>query len=422
MPVAVCFPATAADINLRYLESLLAYQEMQAAGLVPASSPSSSELAAIIGQVRSAIGARFGLTSSGGFVSWYGCLCANDTSISCTANDVSPTTSGNNNGANQCIQQWDLGFLPAQALAVKLGVPVGPQSGGGSAGAVAALAKMRDAARVVPGQFRTNVNPFESVSPMLWLASDRWNYKTPQGFAIREASQTGDWMIFDPSAGPADGNGNYGTQEENGGALLSTTAFVLEAGNGGPNATSPALDPAQPFTPRSGPYSEMYADWKQFVGALANISAQLQAHDTSHPLLSQYPGFLRRPITNSMIQQLCANPRGSGSLSNKDPWGQAWCDYYKSVSLDLPEDGLVLWSFVRGLLGLYVNAGGQLSLFGQPLPIPGTLDFQVPAGWPQEVAGVNVTGLAVGAQHGVSLSCFVMADVGALSCASSLRK
>ena len=44
--------AASADINLRYLESMLAYQEMQVAGFVPVSDPSPAELAVAIGQVR----------------------------------------------------------------------------------------------------------------------------------------------------------------------------------------------------------------------------------------------------------------------------------------------------------------------------------------------------------------------------------
>lgn len=221
------------------------------------------------------------------------------------------------------MQPWDLGFLPSQALALKLGVGTGPST-------LARLRAMRDAARVQPGQFRTNTIPFESVSPMLWLAADRWDYKDAAGFAIREAKQTGDWMIFSPSTGPADGNGNFGLQEENGGVLLSTGSFVMEAGDGGVDATAPPPNPALPFTPRSGPYPSLYADWAGFVAGLANISAQLAAGDTSAPLLAGNRGFLRARMNATLIQDLCAAPRGGGALTNKDPWGDAWCDYYKA--------------------------------------------------------------------------------------------
>lgn len=69
------------------------------------------------------------------------------------------------------------------------------------------LQAMREAATVQPGLFRTNTVSYEDVSPMLWLAADRWNYKDAESFALREAKQTGDWMIFDPATGAADGNG-----------------------------------------------------------------------------------------------------------------------------------------------------------------------------------------------------------------------
>jgi hypothetical protein len=240
--------------------------------------------------------------------------------------------------------------------------------------------------------------------------------------------------------------------------LLSTSAFLLEAGDGGANATAAPPDPAAPFLPRSGPYPELYRDWAQFVRALANVSAQLAAGDTSVPLLAGDAGFLRARINSSLVQNLCAAPRGPGSLTNKDPWGQAWCDYYKvstggewgavgvgstsaantatvtsrvprplpplphalaqSVSFDLPEAGLPLWSFARGLLGLYVNAGGGLSVLGAPLPVPGgDVTVDLPVGWPSEVATVTVNGLAVGTVRGVSLTCKVAASQ--LQCATS---
>lgn len=283
-------------------------------GFVPASDPAPGELAATVGQVRASLTARFATPGDGGILAWYGCTCANATATLCPVGDAVPGTSA------PCVQVWDLGFLPAQALAVKLGV--------GDAATVAdRLAVMRDAARVVPGAFRTNTVPFEAVSPSLWLAADRWALKDAGGFALRSANQTGDWMLFDPAAGAADGNGNYGLQEENGGVLLSTAAFVMEVGGGG-NATAPP-DPGAPFLPRAGPYPGIYRDWAGLVGALGNVSAQLAAGDTAAPLADAAPGYLRAPINASLVQALCAAPRGPGALTNKDPWGRAWCDYYK---------------------------------------------------------------------------------------------
>ena len=89
------------------------------------------------------------------------------------------------------------------------------------------------------------------------------------------------------------------------------------------------------------------------------------------------------------------------------------------VSLDLPEDGLVLWSFVRGLLGLYVSADGSLTLYGLQLTVPGTLKTALPAGWPSAVATVTVNNMAVGKLRGVRLTCMVAAGAGTLSCEAS---
>jgi hypothetical protein len=164
---------------------------------VSATNPTPGELASYVGQVRAALTARFSRPADGSIVAWYGCSCANDTSTLCPLADVVPGSTA------ACVQTWDLDFLPSQALAVKLGV-------GAGAPTLARLRALRDAARVQPGQFRTNAQPFERVSPMLWLAADRWNYKDSGGFALREAQQTGDWMIFNPASGAADGNGNYG--------------------------------------------------------------------------------------------------------------------------------------------------------------------------------------------------------------------
>jgi hypothetical protein len=88
------------------------------------------------------------------------------------------------------------------------------------------LQKLRSTVRTVPGLYRTNAQPIEAVSTRFWLAFDRWMDIDAQGFAVEEANQTGDWHMFKRG----DGNGDYAVQEENGGFLLSTTAFVFQAG------------------------------------------------------------------------------------------------------------------------------------------------------------------------------------------------
>jgi hypothetical protein len=306
-----------------YLESLWAFVEMIDAGLLPAECPTTTSVGragaaptcvpratvvTAIEQVTDAIGSRLGSPQSGEFVTWFGCSCANATASTCQL--PAPATAG---GADPCVQPWDIRFLPAQALAVKLGVTPGGSTAATGPGAAAALATLRDLGRVGYGQFRTNVRSIESVNPSIWLARDRWHHVTRDGFAGREANQSGDWHMF-ANASSDDGNGAYGLQEENGGRLLSTTAFLFEVGGGGGSA-----NPASPLLPRAGPYPQLYADWKAFVGTLANITAQLQAGDTSRPLLPGARGALRAPMAPGDIPQtLCAAARGPGSLATKE--------------------------------------------------------------------------------------------------------
>lgn len=380
----------ASYINLRVLESMVAYSEMVNASAVPPV----PGLQSIMEQVATAIGDRFGDSAKGTFVAWYGCTCTQGGNSTCLLSGIHPGST------DPCLQSFDIGFIPGQALAVKLGVVAGPSSGGSYTATVAALAQMRDLARYGGGQFRTNVISIESVTPLAWLAADRWNDKDANGYAVREWNQTGDWMMFNTSSG-ADGNGNYGLQEENGGRLLSTSAFVFETGNGG--GSQPTVGVMS-----SSPYAEITQDWADFVEVVTNITLQLEAGDYNEPLLpySNPPMTRTRMVNGSLPQHLCAVPRGEGSLTKKDLFGYAWCDYYKTVSFDLPEAGLALYSFVKGLLGLYVRADGTLLIAGQPLPTPtGSLTVPVPPGWPATTQTVSVIGLNVGKSQAITLFC-----------------
>ena len=62
----------------------------------------------------------------------------------------------------------------------------------------------RDAARSVPGRFRTNTVPIESVNVTRWRASSGWKHRSAKGFTVRAADTGGDWHIFDPAVDPAD--------------------------------------------------------------------------------------------------------------------------------------------------------------------------------------------------------------------------
>jgi hypothetical protein len=425
-----------AYISLRYLESLVAYADMQAAGLLPSDCGTgvpqpcvpAATISAATTQVRAAIGTRFGVPGTGAFVSWVSCNCT-DAATGLLACDVRGIVNGSVGGggsgggggirgsgsgarvgpgypgASQAcgdaaggMAVVDLHFLPAQARAVTLGVAPAGDTAADVSGAYAAMVS---ALRLTDGQFRTNGRGFEdpAVGPRLWLAFDRWKYTDSNGFAVREAQQTGDWHIFSPAAG-GDGNGNFGLQEENGGALLSTNVFVFEA----------AADAAP------GSSLGLFADFRAEVVNIAAIGAQLAAHNTSTPLLPGNRPFLRVPMTSPLIRQLCENPRGGAGTP--DWWGELECGYYKTVTFDLPEDGLTLYSYAKGALGLRVAASGALSVGRPPtpLPVPGSVTIAVPAGWDAAaVAGIAVNGLNAGILRNVSVTASLAAGGGSLT-------
>jgi len=166
-------------LSLRVLEGVLAYQELQAAGLVPSTCPSGSSLgidnahalsggpvpcytaqdmASIVGAVRAAVGNRFGDPSGGpgpgAWVDWFGCP-----SLSSAPGTATATVPGNvtacglqevHNGTvprGVGLTPVTTGFLPTAALAAKLGVPLGT-GGGGPGQTLGVLAEARSAAVV----------------------------------------------------------------------------------------------------------------------------------------------------------------------------------------------------------------------------------------------------------------------------------
>jgi hypothetical protein len=326
-----------------------------------------------------------------------------------TCNDTSPQESGQ--------VHFSLDLVPVQALALKVF-----RHAQYNASTIRILESKLDAllesTRILPGggRFRTNGVPIELVSPGLSLASDGWKYKDSLGFAVKMENQTGDWHLFNQNSTTPDGNGNYGLQEENGGSLLSTTSFVFE----------------------SGVYPQIVSDYFSFAANITDILQQLNSYDTSSPLLPSSRAFLRVPITDPLVHQLCVNVRGQAA-EIKDAWNQTWCDYYKSVSFDLPEDGLVFFSFVRGLLGLeyqirapYNASPFTMTLYGTPVlvsqghvessgPCPSattrvTLPLEAGQRWPVGIKSIVVTGLNVYQLHNVSLTCFVDCENTCLDC------
>ena len=243
-----------------------------------------------------------------------------------------------------------LGFLPALAPAAKLDM-----RNEGRGAALARFDPVRERARNVSGRFRTNTIPIEAVNVSLWRASSRWTHRDDHGFARRVNGSGGDWQIFGPTQ-PQDGYGNWGLTEENGGVVMSTTALVFAA----------------------GVYPLMFADFANLIHALTAASEQLQrgVQGTSTPLLAgPFQQLLRTPITTQIPKELCMEARrlsdGVGGHDPKDRWGDAWCDFYKSVSWNLPGAGTFVFNFAKGLLGLefpLFHSGGRVAVGALPPP------------------------------------------------------
>jgi len=225
--------------------------------------------------------------------------------------------------------------------------------------------------------------------------------RTAAGFARRDAGSGGDWQIF-PDGSPLDGYGQWGLTEENGGIIMSTTTFVF----------------------RAGVYPEMFADFAGLVQALTGAADQLARGAqgaAASPLLAGHRGYLRSTIAAGSIPALlCRNARGLGpSGGPSDRWGDRWCDYYKSVSWNLPEAGAFAFAFVQGLLRLRlplsspppgdtlsVTVYGATIAAGEATEVHIGLPSWAASQWPPELclATVSVMGLNLqGVSH--TLTC-----------------
>ena len=235
-----------------------------------------------------------------------------------------------------------------------------------------------------------NTIPIERVNVTLWRASSKWKQRDADGFARRVNGSGGDWQIFAPNE-PADGYGAWGLTEENGGIVLSTTALVFEAGI----------------------YPEMFADFAAIVDAVAWMATQLGegAAGVAEPLLATNRSYLRLPITaGSIPQEQCKAARKlPNSRAPPDRWHERWCDYYKSVSWNLPGAGAFVFAFAKGLLQLelpIVQTGSDVSVtvwgttvlgggMQQRVVLP---QWAVPR-WPTELQrgfSIDVVGLNIG--------------------------
>ena len=431
-----------AYINLRVLEALEAYGELQGAGLLPSACAPGTDstgvdnayalinaptpcypaasTAAAANALRAAIGLRFS-SPNGTFTDWLGCgaMLASQGNVSaCGLENVR----GGVVPSGSPINAVATGFLPILALAARLGVPAGGVGGAPAVQATrAAFAAARGAAQsgyyYGAGWFRNAARGLEEVgsgAANTLIASSGWGLRDRQGFAIHSEEETGDWHMYNPAlvaAGGPKGFGQYTAQVENGGRFLSTTALVFEGGG--------------------GPYAGLQADYTRLVRNLLSIGVALASGNTSVPLLAEDRGFLSTPTSldpTGAVNYLCAKVRAQFHFPNvTDAWGERLCAYYEDMPLGLPENGVVLWSAAKAYLGLKVWANGSVSvgvLSGAP-PVavqkgmpPWSATGTLPLQWPQGVLSVSLSGLAVGGAPPACITCAAQAQV--LNCTLSL--
>ena len=103
------------------------------------------------------------------------------------------------------------------------------------------------------------------------------------------------------------------------------------------------------------------------VLSVAAVGEQLANGSTSVPLLYNNPAFLSTPVIDLLVRLLCARARAGfpgqhcqwhpSQTDGRDgcqQWGHTLCDYYQDVGWGAPENGVALYLFVKGLLGLRV--------------------------------------------------------------------
>ena len=286
----------------------------------------------------------------------------------------------------------DTGLLSAQAMAAATLGQAHPQ-------VLSRLQQMVDEARFpgAPGKFRTNVRPLESISPRLFNPSDKWVSVDAGGFAERIENQSGDWQMF---RAPANGYGNWGLHQQNGGSLLSNGALVFAAGS---NVTA-AL-----------------RDWQGIVGfvsaardAILKGPAAAKAGEPIVPAaLSAY--LTPRTEPDGLVQHLCEAARSHSARHNAttpDWWGHTQCQYYNQVQWNLVSASASVHSFVVGLLDLNVDLQpavakpASVSIHGVSVALgDGIVTIALPYAWPSSVARVKVSGLAVAGAVRLELSC-----------------
>jgi hypothetical protein len=375
-------------INLRVLEALDAYAELQAGGFIPSTCDGSdtcfnaSYIQNAAKSLRFSIGNTFSDATTGAWVDWFGCHCLAQAGFPIQQCGVQNVSNGAIPSNNTCLNVAKSAFVPTYALAAKLQVPAG---GTNLTATMSAYERIRAESVVTPGYFRTNVIGLETISSKILIANLGWSLFDANGYPIKSYNQTGDWHTFAPVG--SDGYGNWGLQGENGGRFFTTSAMVWEASPGG--------------------YATMLTEWRRMVTALEGIGVQLAAGNYGTPLLSNDTSFLSSPSTDTIVQYLCVKVRQEAGFPNKtDAWKAILCDYYQDLGFGTPENGVALFSFVKGLLQLNVLADGSLLVGGVAAPqCPTGGAFTLSPYNMQDVASISVFGLSVGAYAGVNVTC-----------------
>lgn len=460
-------------INLRVLESVLAYGELQTAGIIPATcTPENSalgvdnallvdpsgaltpcytpeEVTTLATTMRTAIGSRFSNPTTGAWVDWYGCDEMGKNGGDVAACGLAQVVNGTL-PSDSPLNAQSTGFLPTIALAAKLGVPAGGSNisatlaqfakalswgaldeAMGECGGTIATSNSGDSGEgngrkeiytdkaltsyyYGGGYFHTNLCPLEGVpngAAATIAGGPNWVLKDAQGFAVRSQEETGDWHVFPLASiagGASRGYGSWAAQGENGGRFFTTSAMLWEAVN-----APHVLTGGSPSPP---PYASMVTDWGRMVGALEELgegimNATQQPGVVSTPLLPQDRGFLSVPVVDPLINYLCAKVRKQFNFPNvTDRWGQRLCEYYQDLGFGTPENGVAMYSFVKGMLGLHVLANGSVVALGSTSPPPPLCPWKVsgplPAGgFPSGVTSLVVEGLSIqGIPHTVDCS------------------
>ena len=175
-------------LNVRFIESISAMLELQAAGLIPGPPVVA---AADLRTAKASFAATFGSTKAGsqsGYLSWVGCGRVIDGKSACDGS-----------GGSAHRVPTDIGFVPSLAAALNLDM-----RDQGQEASIRLFDPVRNAARNENGRFQTNTIPIEQVNVTLWRASSGWKERDSNGFAKRTAESGGDWQIFAPNE-PQDG-------------------------------------------------------------------------------------------------------------------------------------------------------------------------------------------------------------------------